>query len=206
MGCAAGVADGSGGSVGRGRGRHRVRAAGSRRGAVPDPRHRLRPEDRTGRPARTGGTCAMTAGISVDLGSPTPPYEQIRLQISALIAAGGLTAGTRLPAVRSLAADLGLAAGTVARAYKELEQAGLIETRRRNGTVVIGLPAYAAPGTGVAGSGAAVSGAAAAELDAAVERLILAGSTAGLADEELLALLRVSLQRRRNEPSGPSSP
>ena len=148
----------------------------------------------------------MTAGISVDLGSPTPPYEQIRLQISALIAAGGLTAGTRLPAVRSLAADLGLAAGTVARAYKELEQAGLIETRRRNGTVVIGLPAYAAPGTGVAGSGAAVSGAAAAELDAAVERLILAGSTAGLADEELLALLRVSLQRRRNEPSGPSSP
>lgn len=144
----------------------------------------------------------MTADISVDLGSPTPAYEQIRLQISGLIAAGGLAAGTRLPAVRSLAADLGLAAGTVARAYKELEQAGLIETRRRNGTVVVGLPApgvadTVVPGSGEAGTGEAGSGAAAAELGAAVERLILAGSKAGLPDEELLALVRVGLQRRR---------
>ncbi|PNH81217.1 GntR family transcriptional regulator [Arthrobacter sp. AFG20] len=143
----------------------------------------------------------MTAGISVDLSSPTPPYEQIRLQISALISAGGLMAGTRLPAVRSLAADLGLAAGTVARAYKELEQAGLIETRRRNGTVVVGLPTYRGQDTGVPGSGGADSitagpGAAAAELGAAVERLILAGTKAGLPDEELLALLRAGLQRR----------
>lgn len=139
----------------------------------------------------------MTAGISVDLGSPTPPYEQIRLQISALIAAGGLTAGTRLPAVRRLAADLGLAAGTVARAYKELEQSGLTETRRRNGTVIVGLPA-----SGAAGSGAAGSGEIAAELGAAVERLIQAGTNAGLPDEELLALLRAGLQRRRGLPSG----
>ena len=144
----------------------------------------------------------MTAGISVDVGSPTPPYEQIRLQISALIAAGGLTAGTRLPAVRSLAADLGLAAGTVARAYKELEQSGLIETRRRNGTVVVGLPAYGeadsgAPGSGTAGSAAAGSAAAAAEVGAAVEHLIQVAAKAGLPDEALLGLLRGSLQRRR---------
>ncbi|MBT2547427.1 GntR family transcriptional regulator [Arthrobacter sp. ISL-65] len=148
----------------------------------------------------------MTAGISVDLGSPTPPYEQIRLQVSALVAAGGLTAGTRLPAVRSLAADLGLAAGTVARAYRELEQSGLIETRRRNGTVVVGLPAYGspdagAPGSAAPGSGASGSGAVGAELGAAVERLIQAGAKAGLPDEELLALVRVGLQRRR----GPGS-
>jgi GntR family transcriptional regulator len=143
----------------------------------------------------------MTAGISVNLGSPTPPYEQIRLQISALVAAGGLTAGARLPAVRSLAADLGLAAGTVARAYKELEQAGLTETRRRNGTVVVGLPAYSATDAGVPGSGASGSGATTAELGAAVERLIQAGTEAGLPDEELLALLRAGLQRRRNLPA-----
>jgi GntR family transcriptional regulator len=142
----------------------------------------------------------MTAGISVDLGSPTPPYEQIRLQISALIAAGGLTAGTRLPAVRSLAADLGLAAGTVARAYKELEQSGLIETRRRNGTVVVGLPAY-----GETDSGASGSGTAAAEVGAAVEHLIQVAAQAGLPDEELLALLRVSLQRRSGLSSDPSA-
>ena len=142
----------------------------------------------------------MTAGISVDLGSPTPPYEQIRLQISALIAAGGLTAGTRLPAVRSLAADLGLAAGTVARAYKELEQSGLIETRRRNGTVVVGLPAYGAPDAGR-------------PAPARPRRKWVPPSNissrlatkAGLPDEELLALLRVGLQRRRGLPSGPPS-
>jgi GntR family transcriptional regulator len=81
----------------------------------------------------------MTAGISVDLGSPVPPYEQIRTQISSLIAVGSLAAGTRLPTVRSLASDLGIAAGTVARAYRELEQSGVIETRRRNGTVVVGM-------------------------------------------------------------------
>jgi GntR family transcriptional regulator len=138
----------------------------------------------------------MTVGISVDLGSPTPPYEQIRLQISALIAAGGLTAGTRLPAVRSLAADLGLAAGTVARAYKELEQAGLIETRRRNGTVVVGLPAHGSPDAGASGSGAFAT-----ELAAAVEHLIQAAIKAGLPEEELLALVRIGLQRRR----GPGS-
>ncbi|MGN7250637.1 MULTISPECIES: GntR family transcriptional regulator [unclassified Arthrobacter] len=147
----------------------------------------------------------MTAGISVDLGSPTPPYEQIRLQVSALIAAGGLTAGTRLPAVRSLAADLGLAAGTVARAYKELEQSGLIETRRRNGTVVVGLPAYSASDAEAPGSDASGSGASAAEVAAAVEHLIKAGAKAGLPDEELLALVRVGLQRRRGLPSGPPS-
>ncbi|WP_314191582.1 GntR family transcriptional regulator [uncultured Arthrobacter sp.] len=152
----------------------------------------------------------MTAGISVDVGSPTPPYEQIRLQISALIAAGGLTAGTRLPAVRSLAADLGLAAGTVARAYRELEQSGLIDTRRRNGTVVVGLPAYGAADSGASGSGtagpaAAGSAAVAAELGIAVEHLIQVAAKAGLPDEELLALLRVSLQRRRGLSSDPSA-
>ncbi|MFE4543721.1 GntR family transcriptional regulator [Arthrobacter sp. NPDC056727] len=141
----------------------------------------------------------MTAGISVDVGSPTPPYEQIRLQISALIAAGGLPAGTRLPAVRSLAADLGLAAGTVARAYKELEQSGLIETRRRNGTVVVGLPANSAPDAGASGPQASDSGAAAAELGAAVDHLIQAAAKAGLPDDELIQLLRGSLARRRGQ-------
>lgn len=147
----------------------------------------------------------MTTGISVDVGSPTPPYEQIRLQISALVAAGALPAGTRLPAVRSLAADLGLAAGTVARAYKELEQSGLIETRRRSGTVVVGLPAHPAPDAGASGSRGAASSAAAAELDAAVGHLIQAAATAGLSDEELLALLRVDLQRRHGASSPSSS-
>jgi DNA-binding transcriptional regulator YhcF (GntR family) len=74
--------------------------------------------------------------IAVDHDSPTPPYEQVRLRIAELAAAGRLAAGTRLPPVRQLATELGLAANTVARAYRELEQAGLVETRGRAGTVV----------------------------------------------------------------------
>ena len=74
--------------------------------------------------------------IHVDPDSPVPPYEQVRLRIADLAAAGALAAGTKLPPVRRLAADLGLAANTVARAYRELEQAGLVETRGRAGTVI----------------------------------------------------------------------
>ena len=74
--------------------------------------------------------------IPVDHDAPTPPYEQVRIRIADLAAAGALPAGTKLPPVRRLAADLGLAVNTVARAYRELEQAGLVETRGRAGTVI----------------------------------------------------------------------
>ena len=74
--------------------------------------------------------------ITIDPGSATPPYEQVRLRIAELAADGTLTAGQKLPPVRTLATDLGLAANTVARAYRELETAGLVETRGRLGTVV----------------------------------------------------------------------
>src|SRR3954471_12675006 len=74
--------------------------------------------------------------IVIDAGSPVPPYEQVRMRIAELAAVGRLAAGTRLPPVRALATELGLAANTVARAYRELEQAGLVETRGRAGTLV----------------------------------------------------------------------
>ena len=74
--------------------------------------------------------------ITIDAGSATPPYEQVRLRIAELAAGGVLAAGAKLPPVRQLAAELGLAANTVARSYRELEQAGLVETRGRAGTLV----------------------------------------------------------------------
>lgn len=74
--------------------------------------------------------------IRLDASSPVPPYDQVRSQLARQIGDGGLVAGTRLPTVRKLAADLGLAVNTVARAYRELEEAGLVETRGRAGTVV----------------------------------------------------------------------
>jgi DNA-binding transcriptional regulator YhcF (GntR family) len=72
----------------------------------------------------------------IDADSAVPPYEQVRLRIAELAADGTLAAGAKLPPVRQLAAELGLAANTVARAYRELEQAGLVETRGRAGTLV----------------------------------------------------------------------
>jgi len=78
--------------------------------------------------------------LEVDLTSPVPPYEQVRGQVAGHVASGALRAGDRLPTVRALAADLGIATGTVARAYRELEADGVVTSRRRVGTVVTGVP------------------------------------------------------------------
>lgn len=74
--------------------------------------------------------------ITLDTADPTPPFEQVRRQVSALITSGALEEGARLPTVRQLAGDLRVAPGTVARAYKELEAAGLVVSRRSAGTRV----------------------------------------------------------------------
>ena len=76
--------------------------------------------------------------ITVDPNAPEPPYEQVREQVRAQVETGTLTPGTKLPTVRAMAADLGLATNTVARAYRELEALGVIETRGRAGSVVTG--------------------------------------------------------------------
>jgi DNA-binding transcriptional regulator YhcF (GntR family) len=68
--------------------------------------------------------------------SSTAPFDQLRRQIIERVRAGELAVGTRLPTVRSLAATLGIAPNTVARAYRELEADGVIETRGRNGSFV----------------------------------------------------------------------
>ncbi len=74
--------------------------------------------------------------VRIDDNSPIPPYRQLVDQMLALIAAGTLPVGQRLPPVRQLATDLGLANGTVARAYRILEEADILETRGRKGTSV----------------------------------------------------------------------
>jgi len=74
--------------------------------------------------------------LSIDHDSPVPPYEQVRSQIAELARGGELPVGLRLPTVRALAEELGLAANTVARAYRELEADGVVETHGRKGTLV----------------------------------------------------------------------
>lgn len=110
--------------------------------------------------------------IEIDITSPVPPYEQIRAQVAGLVAAGLLRTGDRLPTVRTLAADLGVATGTVARAYRELEGAGLVTSRRRLGTVVTGT-GIPAPETVVRAAG----------------ELVVRARAAGLTHDDLLGVV-----------------
>lgn len=74
--------------------------------------------------------------LRVDGHAGGPLFDQLRTQVIGGIRSGALSPGTRLPTVRALAGELGLAVNTVARAYRELETAGIIETRGRSGTFV----------------------------------------------------------------------
>ena len=78
----------------------------------------------------------MALNIAIDPASSVPPFEQLRGGLVEAIGRGELAAGTRLPTVRGLAESLGVAAGTVARAYRELEASAVIETRGRSGSFV----------------------------------------------------------------------
>lgn len=79
----------------------------------------------------------MDATLTVDVDDPTPAFEQLRRQLAHLIETGTIGDGERLPPLRQLAGDLGLAVGTVARTYRELEAAGLVRSRRGAGTRAI---------------------------------------------------------------------
>ncbi|MFC8425395.1 GntR family transcriptional regulator [Streptomyces sp. NPDC057236] len=117
----------------------------------------------------------MTLRIRIDDG--TPPYEQVRAQISEQARSGALPVGYRLPTVRGLAETLGLAANTVAKAYRALEADGVIETRGRNGTLIA-----------AAGEGAERELASAAQGYAARARRL------GVGEEEALAAVRDALR------------
>lgn len=75
--------------------------------------------------------------IRLDANSAVPPYAQLREQIGTMIRSGVLAPEARLPAIRHLANDLGVAVNTVARSYRELELDGLVATLGRHGTVVL---------------------------------------------------------------------
>ncbi len=86
--------------------------------------------------------------VRIDQRASGPLFDQLRTQIIDGVRDGRLPPGTRLPTVRELAGQLGLAVNTVARAYRELESAGILETRGRFGTFVARVdPADAAMAT-----------------------------------------------------------
>lgn len=78
----------------------------------------------------------MGTPFRIDSSSSTPPFEQLKSQVIEQTRNGTLVPGDKLPTVRGLADEIGLAATTVARAYRELEQDEVIETRGRKGSYV----------------------------------------------------------------------
>jgi GntR family transcriptional regulator len=115
----------------------------------------------------------VNVSVTLDLLAATPPYEQVRAQLAGHIRAGALRPGDKLPVVRALAADLGVATNTIARAYRELEAGGLVTTRRRVGTIVQAPPAPAGP-----------------ELQQQAVLFVRAARRVGLAEEEIVDLVR----------------
>lgn len=133
--------------------------------------------------------------LRVELSSPVPVYEQIRNQVSALVAVGGLRPGDRLPASRDLARDLGIAVGTVQRAYRELEAAGAVTSRRRVGTVIAETAAGPAGSRPEGPADARPSGTSGLVADA--RTLVAKAREQGLGDEAVLALVRGALLPER---------
>jgi GntR family transcriptional regulator len=75
-------------------------------------------------------------GLKLDFRSTAPVYEQITDQIQRLVTTGELMPGDQLPTVRQLATELRINFNTVARAYRMLDEAGLISTQRGRGTYI----------------------------------------------------------------------
>jgi GntR family transcriptional regulator len=118
----------------------------------------------------------MSVAVTLDMLAATPPYEQVRSQIAGHIRTGTVRPGEKLPVVRVLAADLGVATNTIARAYRELEAGGLVTTRRRVGTIVSAPASPADPA-----------------LQRAATEFVRDARGAGLADEEVVDLVRGAL-------------
>src|SRR6266545_1638412 len=72
----------------------------------------------------------------LDLRSGVPVYRQLIDQVLAGRAAGALAPGDQLPTVRQVAVDLSINPNTVARAYRELEIRGVLETQQGTGTFI----------------------------------------------------------------------
>lgn len=90
-----------------------------------------------GGPLRTSvGSRVGAVTLAVDPASAEPPFRQLKEQIVGAVRRGVLTPGNRMPAVRKLADEVGVSSATAAKAYRELEEAGILEGRGRSGTFV----------------------------------------------------------------------
>lgn len=123
--------------------------------------------------------------FQIDYSSGLPVWIQIKNRIAYLIGSGEFAEGERLPTVRGLAVDLDISYNTVNRAYMDLEREGYITTRKGRGTFV-------AEQKNVGAARATDS-----PVELVIDDMIRACSSAGLADDDILAMVEARLARRR---------
>ena len=122
----------------------------------------------------------------VDGRSVVPPYLQIVQQVRQALRMGLLDVGDQLPTVREVVSATAINPNTVLKAYRDLEREGLVEARAGHGTFVRGRPPGPPPGTH-------------SRLGGSLARWVREARDAGLDDETIEELLRVTLRTAANE-------
>jgi GntR family transcriptional regulator len=122
----------------------------------------------------------------VDGRSVVPPYLQIVQQVRQALRMGVLDVGDQLPTVREVVSAVAINPNTVLKAYRDLEREGLVEARAGHGTFVRKRPPGPPPGTH-------------ARLARSLGRWVSEAREAGLDDESMEELLRVTLQAAEEE-------
>ncbi|MGZ6692406.1 MAG: GntR family transcriptional regulator [Solirubrobacteraceae bacterium] len=117
----------------------------------------------------------------VDGRSGVPPYLQIVRQVRQALRMGILDVGDQLPSVREVVAAVAVNPNTVLKAYRDLEREGLVEARAGQGTFVRALPPGPPPGTH-------------SRLGRSLARWVREAREAGLDEESMESLLRVTLR------------
>ena len=116
----------------------------------------------------------------VDGRSGVPPYLQIVRQVRQALRMGVLNVGDQLPTVREVVAAVAVNPNTVLKAYRDLEREGLVEARAGQGTFVRARPPGPPPGTH-------------SRLGRSLARWVREAREAGLDEESMESLLRVTL-------------
>jgi GntR family transcriptional regulator len=124
----------------------------------------------------------------VDGRSGVPPYLQIVQQVRQALRMGVLTVGDQLPSVREVVAATAINPNTVLKAYRDLEREGLVEARTGHGTFVRARPPGPPPGTH-------------SRLGRGLARWVREARAAGLDDDSIESLLRVTLRAADEEAS-----
>ncbi|WP_409062397.1 GntR family transcriptional regulator [Streptomyces sp. SYP-A7185] len=125
-----------------------------------------------------------------DSASGVPPYLQLVHQVRGALLLGYLLPGDRLPLIREVVADLAINPNTVAKAYRQLEQEGLVHGRPGLGTFVA-----AAPRTAVSSGSYAV-------LRRGLEHWLDQAAAAGLDDADVTALITAVRRRKGTDDRG----